>query len=153
MRRGPSNEEVDLGEVDDQTVIAVFGGLYQRGKHGRGRRDIEATAQFEDARSIDDVDVQRKVFVGTVIDTVLLARDPVRVRAGRDGTCVLRVCWGGWTRTIACQIQSLVPYQLGDAPSVPGARRRDQPSFDGTSNRPFRPRVSPRRAARDPRSR
>jgi hypothetical protein len=27
-------------------------------------------------------------------------------------------CWGGWTRTNACQSQSLVPYQLGYAPSA-----------------------------------
>ncbi len=36
-------------------------------------------------------------------------------------------CWGGWTRTNACQSQSLVPYQLGYAPSaVNGLDQRTQ---------------------------
>jgi hypothetical protein len=129
-------EEIDLGEIDDQPVIAATRRFDERRTNRRRGGDVEASAELEDARSVDDADVERKVFVVMTIDDRLLARD--RGRVSRRSWPVplpayprllLGVCWGGWTRTNACQSQSLVPYQLGYAPSsgetADGAATRD----------------------------
>ena len=56
-------EEVDLVQVDDQAVVAAFGGADERRAHRRRRRDVERTGQLEDVRAVDHVHVDREVFV------------------------------------------------------------------------------------------
>lgn len=88
-------------------MIAAPRRFEQRGAHGRRGGDIEAAAQREDRKPVGRVNVQLEIFVMAVV-----ADDDLPFRATGER------CWGGWTRTNACQDQNLVPYQLGYAPKV-----------------------------------
>ncbi len=43
-------EKLELREIDDEMMAAVFRRVAQRGAHRRRRREIEAAAQLEDQR-------------------------------------------------------------------------------------------------------